>query len=319
MQMEDEAKLKIFSGTAHPVLAKEICDYIGTSLGKAMCGRFNNGEIQVMINESVRGKDVFVIQPTGAPVNDNLMEMLIMVDALKRASARHITVVVPYYGYARQDRKTRGREPITSKLVADLMSKAGVTRVVTMDLHAGQIQGFFDVPVDHLMSASLLASYIREKHLDDLTIVSPDLGGVTRARELADRVGAPIAIIEKRRPEPGVAKVMNIIGTVEERNCVIVDDMVDTAGSLCEGAKALAEAGAKSVYAAVCHPVLTDPATERIRNSNIKELIVTNSLPIPQEKMQPKLTVLSVAPLLGEAIMRIFHEVSVSSLFDDKE
>lgn len=319
MEMEDESKLKIFSGTAHPVLAKEICDYIGIPLGKAMCGRFNNGEIQVMINESVRGKDVFVIQPTGAPVNDNLMEMLIMVDALKRASARHITVVVPYYGYARQDRKTRGREPITSKLVADLMSKAGVTRVVTMDLHAGQIQGFFDVPVDHLMSASLLANYVQGKHLDDLTIVSPDLGGVTRARELADRVGAPIAIIEKRRPEPGVAKVMNIIGTVEGRNCVIVDDMVDTAGSLCEGAKALAEAGAKSVYAAVCHPVLTDPATERIRNSNIKELIVTNSLPIPAEKMQPKLTVLSVAPLLGEAIMRIFHEVSVSQLFDDKE
>lgn len=319
MKMEDESKLKIFSGTAHPVLAKEICDYIGIPLGKAMCGRFNNGEIQVMINESVRGKDVFVIQPTGAPVNDNLMEMLIMVDALKRASARHITVVVPYYGYARQDRKTRGREPITSKLVADLMSKAGVTRVVTMDLHAGQIQGFFDVPVDHLMSASLLANYVQSKHLDDLTIVSPDLGGVTRARELADRVGAPIAIIEKRRPEPGVAKVMNIIGTVEGRNCVIVDDMVDTAGSLCEGAKALAEAGAKSVYAAVCHPVLTDPATERIRNSNIKELIVTNSLPIPAEKMQPKLTVLSVAPLLGEAIMRIFHEVSVSQLFDDKE
>ena len=319
MKMEDESKLKIFSGTAHPVLAKEICDYIGIPLGKAMCGRFNNGEIQVMINESVRGKDVFVIQPTGAPVNDNLMEMLIMVDALKRASARHITVVVPYYGYARQDRKTRGREPITSKLVADLMSKAGVTRVVTMDLHAGQIQGFFDVPVDHLMSASLLANYVRSKHLDDLTIVSPDLGGVTRARELADRVGAPIAIIEKRRPEPGVAKVMNIIGTVEGRNCVIVDDMVDTAGSLCEGAKALAEAGAKSVYSAVCHPVLTDPATERIRNSNIKELIVTNSLPIPPEKMQPKLTVLSVAPLLGEAIMRIFHEVSVSQLFDDKE
>lgn len=319
MEMEDESKLKIFSGTAHPVLAKEICDYIGIPLGKAMCGRFNNGEIQVMINESVRGKDVFVIQPTGAPVNDNLMEMLIMVDALKRASARHITVVVPYYGYARQDRKTRGREPITSKLVADLMSKAGVTRVVTMDLHAGQIQGFFDVPVDHLMSASLLANYVQSKHLDDLTIVSPDLGGVTRARELADRVGAPIAIIEKRRPEPGVAKVMNIIGTVEGRNCVIVDDMVDTAGSLCEGAKALAEAGAKSVYAAVCHPVLTDPATERIRNSNIKELIVTNSLPISVEKMQPKLTVLSVAPLLGEAIMRIFHEVSVSQLFDDKE
>lgn len=317
MEMEDESRLKIFSGTAHPALAKEICDYIGVPLGKAMCGRFNNGEIQVMINESVRGKDVFVIQPTGAPVNDNLMEMLIMVDALKRASARHITVVVPYYGYARQDRKTRGREPITSKLVADLMSTAGVTRVVTMDLHAGQIQGFFDVPVDHLASAQLLAGYVKAKELENLTVVSPDLGGVTRARDLADRVEAPIAIIEKRRPEPGVAKVMNIIGAVEGRNCVLVDDMVDTAGSLCEGAKALMEAGAKGVYAAVCHPILTDPATERIRESALKEIIVTNSLPIEDYKMQDKLKVVSVAPLLGEAIMRIFHEVSISDLFED--
>ncbi len=317
MEMEDESRLKIFSGTAHPALAKEICDYIGVPLGKAMCGRFNNGEIQVMINESVRGKDVFVIQPTGAPVNDNLMEMLIMVDALKRASARHITVVVPYYGYARQDRKTRGREPITSKLVADLMSTAGVTRVVTMDLHAGQIQGFFDVPVDHLASAQLLAGYVKAKGLENLTVVSPDLGGVTRARDLADRVEAPIAIIEKRRPEPGVAKVMNIIGAVEGRNCVLVDDMVDTAGSLCEGAKALMEAGAKGVYAAVCHPILTDPATERIRESALKEIIVTNSLPIEDYKMQDKLKVVSVAPLLGEAIMRIFHEVSISDLFED--
>ena len=306
MDMEDTSKLKIFTGTAHLALAKEISDYIGVPLGKAICGRFNNGEIQVMINESVRGKDCFIIQPTGAPVNDNLMEMLIMVDALKRASARHITVVVPYYGYARQDRKTRGREPISSKLVADLMSTAGVTRVVTMDLHAGQIQGFFNVPVDHLMSASLLADYVKSKNLENLTIVSPDLGGVTRARELADRVGAPIAIIEKRRPEPGVAKVMNIIGNVKDRNCFVVDDIVDTAGSLC----------AKGVYAAVCHPVLTDPATERIKNSNIKELIVTNSLPIPPEKIQDKLTVLSIAPLLGEAILRIFHDASVSQLFD---
>ena len=316
MEMEDESRLKIFSGTAHPALAREICDYIGVPLGKAMCGRFNNGEIQVMINESVRGKDVFIIQPTGAPVNDNLMEMLIMVDALKRASARHITVVVPYYGYARQDRKTRGREPITSKLVADLMSKAGVTRVVTMDLHAGQIQGFFDVPVDHLASASLLAGYVLDKHLENLTVVSPDLGGVTRARDLADRVEAPIAIIEKRRPEPGIAKVMNIIGDVEGRNCVLVDDMVDTAGSLCEGAKALMEAGAKAVYATVCHPVLTDPATERIRDSVLKELIVTNSLPLEDYKKQEKVKVVSIAPLLGEAIMRIFHEVSISELFD---
>ena len=316
MDMEDTSKLKIFTGNAHPALAQEICDYIGVPLGKAVCGRFNTGEIQVMVNESVRGKDVFIIQPTGAPVNDNLMELLIMVDAMKRASARHITVIVPYYGYARQDRKTRGREPISAKLVADLMSTAGVTRVVTMDLHAGQIQGFFDVPVDHLMSTSILAKYIKSMKLENLTIVSPDLGGVTRARELADRLGAPIAIIEKRRPEPGVAKVMNIIGTVKDRSCVLVDDIVDTAGSLCEGAKALDKAGAMGVYAAVCHPVLTDPATERVKNSCLKQLIVTNSLPIEDYKKQTKLKVLSVAPLLGEAIMRIFHDASVSSLFD---
>ena len=316
MDMEDTSKLKIFTGNAHPALAQEICDYIGVPLGKAVCGRFNNGEIQVMVNESVRGKDVFIIQPTGAPVNDNLMELLIMVDAMKRASARHITVIVPYYGYARQDRKTRGREPISAKLVADLMSTAGVTRVVTMDLHAGQIQGFFDVPVDHLMSTSILAKYIKSMKLENLTIVSPDLGGVTRARELADRLGAPIAIIEKRRPEPGVAKVMNIIGTVKDRSCVLVDDIVDTAGSLCEGAKALDKASAMGVYAAVCHPVLTDPATERVKNSCLKQLIVTNSLPIEDYKKQTKLKVLSVAPLLGEAIMRIFHDASVSSLFD---
>ena len=316
MDMEDTSKLKIFTGNAHPALAQEICDYIGVPLGKAVCCRFNNGEIQVMVNESVRGKDVFIIQPTGAPVNDNLMELLIMVDAMKRASARHITVIVPYYGYARQDRKTRGREPISAKLVADLMSTAGVTRVVTMDLHAGQIQGFFDVPVDHLMSTSILAKYIKSMKLENLTIVSPDLGGVTRARELADRLGAPIAIIEKRRPEPGVAKVMNIIGTVKDRSCVLVDDIVDTAGSLCEGAKALDKAGAMGVYAAVCHPVLTDPATERVKNSCLKQLIVTNSLPIEDYKKQTKLKVLSVAPLLGEAIMRIFHDASVSSLFD---
>lgn len=316
MDMEDTSKLKIFTGNAHPALAQEICDYIGVPLGKAVCGRFNNGEIQVMVNESVRGKDVFIIQPTGAPVNDNLMELLIMVDAMKRASARHITVIVPYYGYARQDRKTRGREPISAKLVADLMSTAGVTRVVTMDLHAGQIQGFFDVPVDHLMSTSILAKYIKSMKLENLTIVSPDLGGVTRARELADRLGAPIAIIEKRRPEPGVAKVMNIIGTVKDRSCVLIDDIVDTAGSLCEGAKALDKAGAMGVYAAVCHPVLTDPATERVKNSCLKQLIVTNSLPIEDYKKQTKLKVLSVAPLLGEAIMRIFHDASVSSLFD---
>ena len=316
MAFEDGKKLKIFTGDANPALAKEICDYLGLPLGEAFVGRFNNGEVQIMIDESVRGKDVFIIQPTSYPVNDNLMELMVMADALKRASARHITAVVPYYGYARQDRKTRGREPITAKLVANLMQTSGITRLVTIDLHAGQIQGFFDVPVDHLYGASILAKYINEKNLEDVIVVSPDLGGVTRARDLADRIGAPIAIIEKKRPEPGVAKVMNLIGDVKGKNCIIVDDIVDTAGSLVEGAKALEEFGAKSVMAAVTHAVLTDPASERIANSNIKELIVTNTMPLPENCKLDNVTQLSVAPLLGEAIMRIFHEVSVSNLFD---
>ena len=316
MAFEDGKKLKIFTGNANPALAKEICDYLGLPLGEAFVGRFNNGEVQIMIDESVRGKDVFIIQPTSYPVNDNLMELMVMADALKRASARHITAVVPYYGYARQDRKTRGREPITAKLVANLMQTSGITRLVTIDLHAGQIQGFFDVPVDHLYGACILAKYINEKNLEDVIVVSPDLGGVTRARDLADRIGAPIAIIEKKRPEPGVAKVMNLIGDVKGKNCIIVDDIVDTAGSLVEGAKALEAFGAKSVMAAVTHAVLTDPASERIANSNIKELIVTNTMPLPENCKLDNVTQLSVAPLLGEAIMRIFHEVSVSNLFD---
>lgn len=316
MAFEDGKKLKIFTGNANPELAKEICDYLGLPLGEAFVGRFNNGEVQIMIDESVRGKDVFIVQPTSYPVNDNLIELLVMADALKRASARHITAVVPYYGYARQDRKTRGREPITAKLVADLMQTAGITRLVTVDLHAGQIQGFFNVPVDHLLGASILAKYINEKKMEDLIVVSPDLGGVTRARDLADRVGAPIAIIEKKRPQPGVAKVMNLIGNVEGKNCIIIDDIVDTAGSLVEGAKALKEFGAKSVMACVTHAVLTDPACERIANSNIKELIVTNTISLLPEHKLPNITSLSVAPLLGEAIMRIFHDVSVSNLFD---
>lgn len=316
MAFEDGKKLKIFTGNANPELAKEICEYLGLPLGEAFVGRFNNGEVQIMIDESVRGKDVFIVQPTSYPVNDNLIELLVMADALKRASARHITAVVPYYGYARQDRKTRGREPITAKLVADLMQTAGITRLVTVDLHAGQIQGFFNVPVDHLLGASILAKYINEKKMEDLIVVSPDLGGVTRARDLADRVGAPIAIIEKKRPQPGVAKVMNLIGNVEGKNCIIIDDIVDTSGSLVEGAKALKEFGAKSVMACVTHAVLTDPACERIANSNIKELIVTNTISLPPEHKLPNITSLSVAPLLGEAIMRIFHDVSVSNLFD---
>lgn len=320
MSYEDGKKLKIFTGNANPKLAKEIADYLGLELGKGFVGKFNNGEVQVMIDESVRGKDVFVVQPTCQPANDTLMELLIMADALKRASAKHITAVVPYYGYARQDRKTRGREPITAKLVADLMTTAGITRMVTMDLHAGQIQGFFDIPVDHLGSAAIIAKYLNQKKeetdMGDIVVVSPDLGGVTRARDLADRIGAPIAIIEKKRPRPGVAEVMNIIGDIKGKTCILVDDIVDTAGSLCGGANALKKMGAAKVFAACAHAVLTDPAVERIQDSCISELIITNTIPLPEEKKIDKIKVLSVAPLLGEAIMRIFHDVSVSRLFD---
>jgi ribose-phosphate pyrophosphokinase len=316
MILEDSKRLRIFTGNANPALAQEIAAHLGLAVGDAFVGRFNNGEIQVIIDESVRGKEVFIVQPTCQPVNDSIMELLIMVDAAKRASARHITAVIPYYAYARQDRKTRGREPITAKLMADLLTTAGVTRVITMDLHAGQIQGFFNIPVDHLPGVPLLADYIYSKRMDNLIVVSPDLGGVTRARQLADRLHAPIAIIEKRRPVPGVAEVMNLIGSVEGKTAVMVDDIVDTAGSLTEGAKALARMGAKDVYACCTHAVLSDPAIERIEASNIKELIVTNTIPLPPEKQSPRIKVLSVAPLLGEAIIRIFGELSVSKLFD---
>lgn len=312
----DTGRLCILTGNANPELAKEIAVHIGVELCNAYVGHFNNGETQVMIDESVRGKDVFIIQPTCQPVNDSLMELLIMVDACKRASARNITAVVPYYAYARQDRKTRGREPISAKLVANLMATAGVTRVVTVDLHAGQIQGFFDIPVDHLAAAPILAEYICQKGLDDIVVVSPDLGGVTRARKLADRLQAPIAIIEKRRPMPGVAEVMNLIGSVEGKTAVIIDDIVDTAGSLVEGARALEKIGAKEVYACCSHAILSDPAVERINNSNIKELIITNTIPLPKEKESHKIVSLSIAQALGEAITRVYANRSVSKLFD---
>lgn len=314
--VEHGKRLKLLTGNANPVLAQEIAQRLGIPLCEAYVGRFNNGEIQVMIDESVRGSDVFIIQPTSYPVNDNLMELLIMADAVKRASARNITAVIPYYAYARQDRKTRGREPISAKLVADLLQAAGVTRVVTMDLHAGQIQGFFNVPVDHLLGVPTLAEYIRSKQLEDLVVVSPDLGGVTRARQLADHLHAQIAIIEKRRPQPGVAEVMNFIGNIQDKTAVIIDDIVDTAGSLTEGAKALYDRGAKAVYACCTHPVLSPPAVERIEKSVITELIVTNTIPVPPEKSSPKIRVLSVAGLLGEAITRIYGDLSVSTLFD---
>ena len=317
--LEDNAKaLRIFSGNANPDLAREIAAYLGTSVGDAVINRFNNGEVQVMINESVRGKDIFIVQPTCGPiVNDNVMELLIMADAFKRASAKHITAVVPYYGYARQDRKARGREPITAKLMADLLTTAGVTRVVTIDLHAAQIQGFFNIPVDHMPGGPILADYIKEKNLENPVVVSPDLGGVSRARLIATKLNCSIAIIDKRRPEPGVAEVMNLIGSVEGKTAIMVDDMVDTAGSLTEGARALMKFGAKAVYACCTHPVLTDPAIARIEESNITELIVTNTIPLPPEKRHPKIKVLSVAPILAETILRIYNELSVSQLFED--
>ena len=317
--LEDNAKaLRIFSGNANPDLAREIAAYLGTSVGDAAINRFNNGEVQVMINESVRGKDIFIVQPTCGPiVNDNVMELLIMADAFKRASAKHITAVVPYYGYARQDRKARGREPITAKLMADLLTTAGVTRVVTIDLHAAQIQGFFNIPVDHMPGGSILADYIKEKNLENPVVVSPDLGGVSRARLIANKLNCSIAIIDKRRPEPGVAEVMNLIGSVEGKTAIMVDDMVDTAGSLTEGARALMKFGAKAVYACCTHPVLTEPAISRIEESNITELIVTNTIPLPPEKRHPKIKVLSVAPILAETILRIYNELSVSQLFED--
>ena len=314
---EDIKRLRIFSGNANPALAKEIANHLGLTMGNAFVGHFNNGETQVIIDESVRGKDVFIVQPTCNPVNDSMMELLIMVDAAKRASARTITAVIPYYAYARQDRKTRGREPISAKLMANLLTTAGVTRVITVDLHAGQIQGFFDIPVDHLPGVPLLAEYIRSKNLDELIVVSPDLGGVTRARQLADRLHAPIAIIEKRRPMPGVAEVMNLIGNVEGRTAVMIDDIVDTAGSLTEGANALIKSGAREVYACCTHGVLSDPAVARIKSSLIKELVITNTIPLPVEKQIDKIKVLSMAPLLGEAILRIFSELPVSKMFEE--
>ena len=318
--LSDENKLRIFTGNANPDLAREIAAYLGTTVGDSVVNRFNNGEIQVMINESVRGKDIFIVQPTCGPiVNDNVMELLIMADAFKRASANHITAVIPYYGYARQDRKARGREPITAKLMADLLETAGITRVVTIDLHAAQIQGFFNIPFDHMPGGPLLAEYIKEKNLDNMVVVSPDLGGVSRARGFAEILNAPMAIIDKRRPEPGVAEVMNLIGNVEGKNCILVDDMVDTAGSLTEGARALKKFGANEIYACCTHPILTDPALSRIAQSDITELVVTNTIPLAPSKKHPKIKVLSIAPILAETILRIYNDWSVSQLFDVKK
>lgn len=308
--------IKLLSGNANLKLAEEIAEYMGIELASCKVGRFSDGEINMTIDESVRGADVFIIQSTSTPVNDNLMELLIMIDAVRRASARRITAVLPYYGYARQDRKARSRDPITAKLVANLIVHAGARRVLTMDLHAGQIQGFFDVPVDHLLGVPILAEYYKNKDLEDVVVVSPDMGGVTRARNLAERIGAPLAIIDKRRPMPNVSEVMNIIGDIKGKNVIMTDDIIDTAGTITNGAEALIERGAKSVYACCTHAVLSGPAITRLDKSPITELVITNTIPISPEKKFGKLKVLSVAPIMGEAIIRISQDLSVSTLFD---
>jgi len=298
------------------VLSKEIADYLGIPIGKALVGTFSDGETRVEIGENVRGKDVFVIQSTCPPVNHNLMELLIIIDALKRASARRITAVIPYYGYGRQDRKVKPRVPITAKLVADLITTAGADRVLSMDLHVGQIQGFFNIPVDHLFAAPVMLDYIKQHFKDNLTIVSPDAGGVERARAFAKRLGANLAIIDKRRDAPNIAEAVNVIGDIKEKTVIILDDMVDTAGTLTEAAHVLLERGAKEVYACCTHPVLSGPALERLMKSPIKRLVVTNTIPLKEKaKNCEKIEVLSVASLLGEAIKRIHEETSISTLF----
>ncbi|PGD00846.1 ribose-phosphate diphosphokinase [Bacillus toyonensis] len=310
------SNLKVFSLNSNKELAEQIAKHIGVGLGKCSVDRFSDGEVQINIEESIRGCDVFIIQSTSFPVNEHIMELLIMIDALKRASAKTINIVIPYYGYARQDRKARSREPITSKLVANLLETAGATRVITLDLHAPQIQGFFDIPIDHLMGVPILSDYFETKGLKDIVIVSPDHGGVTRARKMADRLKAPIAIIDKRRPRPNVSEVMNIIGNIEGKTAILIDDIIDTAGTITLAANALVENGASEVYACCTHPVLSGPAIERIKNSNIKELVVTNSIVLPEEKKIDKVHELSVAPLIGEAIIRVYEEESVSVLFN---
>lgn len=308
-------EMKVFTGNANPGLAQEIAEYLGIPLGDIFVGRFSDGEIQVKIEENVRGVDVFIVQPTCPPA-DNLLELLITADAAKRASAERITAVIPYFGYARQDKKDEPRVPISAKLVSDLISVSGADRVLTMDLHVEQIQGFFDIPVDHLYAAPVMIDYFAERGTRDLVLIAPDTGGVGRARAIAKRLGGvPIAIIDKRRPAPNLAEVFNVVGDVEGKKCLIVDDIIDTGGTLVRAAAALRENGAKQVLAFCTHPVLSGNAVEKLRDSPIETLVVTNTIPLPEGKRHPKLTVLSVAKLLGEAIKRIHQSESVSSLF----
>jgi len=308
--------MKLFGGTSNTSLTQEVCQYLGIPPGKMMAKTFSDGETQVEIHENTRGMDVFVLQSTCTPVNDNLMQLLIIMDALRRASAKRITAVIPYYGYGRQDRKVKPRVPITAKLVADLITTAGADRVVSMDLHAGQIQGYFNIPVDNIFAAPILLKYMRSNYQNNLVVVSPDAGGVERARAFAKRLEATLAIIDKRRDVPNVAQAMNIIGEVEGKTALILDDMVDTAGTLTQAASALLDRGAKRIYACCTHPVLSGPAIERIEKSPIEQLVVTNTIPLGEEaRKSSKIKVLSVAELLGETIKRIYNSDSVSTLF----
>ena len=310
--------MKLFTGNANPILAQEIADFLQTPLSGATVSHFSDGEINVAINESVRGEDIFLIQPVSPPnVNENLMELLIMIDALKRASSARINAVIPYFGYARQDRKSKAREPITAKLVANLITMAGTDRVIAVDLHANQIQGFFDILLDHLPGVPIITEYLQALELqNNCVVLSPDVGGVTRARNLADKLHAPLAIIDKRRPEPNVSEVMNVIGDVENQKVVIVDDIIDTAGTVCSAAQVMIDNGAKEVYVCGTHPIFSGPALDRLSEAPIKEIIVTNTIPVPPEKRLPTLQVLSMAPLLGAAISRIHRDLSVSKLFE---
>ena len=320
MEHYSDPNLKIFALSSNRPLAQKIADQVGVELGKVSVTQFSDGEIKINIDESIRGDHVYIVQSTSYPVNDNLMELLIMIDALRRASAKTINVVLPYYGYARQDRKAQSREPITAKLVANMITQAGADRVLTLDLHAAQIQGFFDIPVDHLLGAPLLANYFLENNFKDkdIVVVSPDHGGVTRARKLAEFLHAPIAIIDKRRPKANVAEVMNIIGDVKGKVAVLIDDMIDTAGTITLAAQAIQDAGALEVYACCTHPVLSGPALDRLNASVIKEVVVTDSIQVPKEKTGGKIVQVSVDQLMAEAIRRIHENRSVSPLFIEK-
>ncbi|MEO8594536.1 MAG: ribose-phosphate pyrophosphokinase [Candidatus Solibacter sp.] len=309
-------RLQVFAGNANPALAAEICAALEIQQSRAMVRQFSDGEIYIQLKENVRGADVFVIQPTCTPVDRNIMELLLMIDALKRSSAERITAVLPYYGYARQDRKDKPRVPISAKLVASLMERAGADRLLTLDLHAAQIQGFFDVPVDHLFAMPVMIDYFRSQEIPDLTVVSPDAGGVERARAFAKRLGAPLAIIDKRREEANVAEVMNVVGNVAGRNCLLVDDLIDTAGTLVKGAEALREKGAASVSACATHAVLSGPAVSRIEESGLKEVVFTNSIPLSEAAQESsRIISLSIAKLMADAIRSIHEETSVSTLF----